>query len=213
MRGDDCGGNGFVPVVPYASYSEYEDMLEGLIVSYEGMVLDAVTPRRVAGWCGYHEGISQGVECHWRVHGNDLFLKFTKGMGYDWCDTMNTMVVHALGTAIRVLIQTLRMRGMEMDGDYDDQEHIRGLLKRETRLAIADRNCSLNNMETFYDRNFQTIWRDEDMKDFDEIPIAQWQAMQLGFCMINHERLGCGSGAGKGLSHDVIKLIMRKFVE
>ena len=22
MRGDDCGGNGFVPVVPYASYDQ-----------------------------------------------------------------------------------------------------------------------------------------------------------------------------------------------
>ena len=191
-------------------------MLESLIVAYEAMVLGAVTPRRVAGWCGYHDGISQGVEGHWIQHGHDLFLKFTKGMGYDWCDAMNTMVIHALGTAVRVLIQALRMSGMEMDGDDDDQENIRRLLKRETRLAIADRNRSPNNMDTFEDRNFHHAWRYDDEglpEDYDNIPIAQWQAMQLGFCMINHERLGCGSGAGKGLGCDVIKLILLKVLE
>lgn len=216
MPGDDCGANGFVPVVPYASYSEYEEMLESLIVAYERMVVDAVTPRRVAGWCGYHDGISQGVAGHWIQHGHDLFLKFTKGMGYDWCDAMNTMVIHALGTAVRVLIQALRMSGMEMDGDDDDQENIRRLLKRETRLAIADRNRSPNNMDTFEERNFHHVWRYDDEglpEDYDNIPIAQWQAMQLGFCMINHERLGCGSGAGKGLGCDVIKLILLKVLE
>ena len=213
MPGDDCGGNGFVPVVPYASYSEYEEMLESLIVAYEAMVLGAVTPRRVASWCGYWEGTSPSCEGHWQEHGHELFLKFTKGLGDDWCDTMNTMVVHALGTAVRVLIQTLRMRGMEMDGDYDDQEHIRGLLKRETRLAIADEGEAFNHMYTFEDRNFRSIWGDDDTDECAKIPIAQWQAMQLGFCMINHERLGCGSGAGKGLGCDVIKLILLKVLE
>ena len=192
-------------------------MLESLIVAYEEMVLGAVTPRRVAGWCRYHEGISPSCEGDWQEHGHELFLKFTKGLGIDWCFTMSTMVAHALGTAVRVLIQTLRMRGMEMDGNYDDQEHIRGLLKRETRLAIFDGGRAPAHMYLFMERNFHHVWRYDDeglFEDYDNIPIAQWQAMQLGFCMINHERLGCGSGgAGKGLGCDVIKLILLKVLE
>ena len=46
----------------------------------------------------------------------------------------------------------------------------------------------------------------------DEIPIARWHGMQLGFCMINHDRLG-GGAAGKGLSCDVVKLILLKVLE
>ena len=214
MPGDDCGGNGFVPVVPYASYSEYEEMLESLIVAYEAMVLGAVNPQCVRGWCRLWKGIDPCVELEWLRNGQELFLQFTKGLGYDWCDTMNTMVVHALCTTVRVMIQTCSMMGgVDMDGDYEDQDHIRGLLKRETRRAIADADRSPNNMDTFEERNFHKIWKDDDIEDYDNIPIAQWQAMQLGFCMINHERLGCGSGAGKGLGCDVIKLILLKVLE
>ena len=165
MPGDDCGGNGFVPVVPYASYSEYEEMLESLIVAYEAMVVDAFSGRD-ACWSRYSEAISRDIEEYWWKHGRELFLKFTKGMGDDWCDTMNTMVVHVLGTAIRVLIQTLKMKGMKMDDYYEDREHIRGLLKRETRLAIFD------NMGLFKEYNFLVIWKNGDMGDYDRIPIA-----------------------------------------
>jgi hypothetical protein len=207
--------NGFVPVVPFSSYSEYEEMLEHLITEYESMAVDAVTPGGVAGWCGCWGGISPSCEGHWQEHGHELFMKFSKGMGSDWCDTMNTMVVHTLGTAVRVMIQTRRMSAMEMDGDLEDQEQIRALLKRETRRAIADQYQAPNNIYLFEERNFQKIWRYDDKEnpeDYDEIPIAQWQAMQLSFCMINHDSLGRG-GAGRVLSCDTIKLILMKVLE
>ena len=217
MLGGDCGGNGFVPVVPYSSYSEYEEMLEDLIVAYEDMVVDAVTPRSSVLWCRVFLGVSHGAEMHWLEHGHKLFLKFTKGLGDEWCGMMNTVVVHALCTAARVLIETYKTVGVRsMDGSYEDQELIRGLLRRETRCAISGRNCSPNNMYSFEDRNFHKIWHSEEGEDglfeADEIPIAQWQAMQLGFCMINHDRLGCAA-AGKGLSCDVVKLILLKVLE
>ena len=221
MSGGNCGGNGFVPVVPYSSYSEYEEMLEGLIVADEEMVVNVVTPRRVSCWCQYHEGISQGVEAHWFRYGHELFLKFTKGLGYDWCGMMNTMVIHALCTAVRVLIETYRTIGVRsMDGSYEDQELIRGLLRRETRRAIVDRwRSSANNMYLFRRSNFHKIWHswyswcgEDELFGFDEIPVAQWQDMQLAFCMINLERLGC-CAAGKGLGCDMIRVILAKVLE
>ena len=204
-------------MVPYSSYSEYEEMLEDLITSYEGMVLRAVNPQTVMGWCRLHGGVGPLLEMTWLQDGDELFLKFVKGVGSDWCDTMSTMVVHALSTAVRVMIETRGMMdGMGMDGGYEDQAQMRGLLKREIRRAIADRDRGPNNMCLFENRNFQKIWRSEcgedGLFDCDKIPIAQWQAMQLGFCMINHERLG-GSGAGKALSYDVIKLILLRVIE
>ena len=218
MLGGDCGGNGFVPVVPYSSYSEYEEMLGNLVVAYEAMAVDAVTPRRAVVWCGYFEGVGHGAEVHWLEHGHELFLKFTKGLGDEWCGMMNTVVVHALCTAVRVLIETYRTVGVRtMDGSYEDQELIRGLLRRETRRAIVDRwRPSANNMYLFRRSNFHKIWHsvcgEDELFGFDEIPVAQWQAMQLGFCMINHDRLGCAA-AGNGLSCDVVKLILLKVLE
>ena len=218
MSGANCGGNGFVPVVPYSSYDEFEEMLHCLIVAYEEMVVDAVTPRRAVVWCGYFEGVSHGAEVHWLEHGLVLFLKFTKGLGYDWCDMMNTLVVHALCTAVRVLIETYRTIGVRsMDGSYEDQELIRGLLRRETRRAIVDRwRPSANNMYLFRRSNFHKIWHcecgEDELFGFDEIPVAQWQDMQLAFCMINHEQLGC-CAAGKGLGCDMIRVILAKVLE
>jgi hypothetical protein len=206
---------GFVPVVPFTSYNEYEEMLECLIIEYEDMVLHAVTPRRVACWCGFWQGLSSGVEAHWELYGLDIFLKFTKGLGSDWCYTMNIMVVHALGTAVRIMIQTRMQLGVPMDSDFETHEMIRGLLRCETRRAIAHPYRSPNNMDLFETRNFQKIWKWNDEEDYDEIPIAQWQKMQLAFCMINHGRLGGGLGnsAGKRLGCDMIKLILFKVLE
>ena len=213
MSGANCGGNGFVPVVPYSSYDEFEEMLEGLIVAYDRMVSRAVNPQCVMGWCRLWKGIDPCVEIDWLRDGYELFLQFTKGLGDDWCDTMNTMVVHALCTAVRVMIQTCSMMGgVDMDGDYDDQAQIRGLLKCETRRAIADRDRSPNNMSSFEDRNFNKIWKDDDIDYYDMIPVAQWHEMQLSFCMMNHERLGSGA-AGKGLGCDMIRVILAKVLE
>ncbi len=187
-------------------------MLECLIVEYEDMVVGAVTPRHFSSFCEFHEGISWGVESHWLMHGHELFLKLTNSLGRDWCDTMNTMVVHALGTAVRVMIQTRRLMGQAMDGIFADQEVIRELLRFETRRAISNQDRSPTNMCLFEERNFQNIWRCEDEEDYDKIPIAQWREMQLAFCMINHGRLG-SNASGRVLGCDVIKLILTQVME
>jgi hypothetical protein len=202
----------FVPQVPFASFEEYEEMLERLISSYECMVLHSFNTCNVARWCQYNEELSSGCRDHWQEHGHELFLQFTKGLGSDWCETVNTMVVHSINAAVRATIQSRKLMGEPMDGGLDDQALLRELLKNETRYAIADRECYPNNMYCFEQRNFQNVWKHDDNYDYDCLPIAQLQALQLAFCMLSHGRLG-GGGAGRDLSSDVIKLILMKMLE
>ena len=202
----------FIPQVPFASYEEYEEMLKSLISGYECMVLQSFNTCNVARWCQFHEGLSAGCKDHWLEHGRVLFLQITKGLGSDWCETVNTMAVHAINAAVRATISTRQLMGAPMDGGLDDQALLRELLKNETRHAIANREWYPDNMYLFEQRNFQTLWKHDDWYSCYILPIGQLQALQLAFCMLNHGRLG-GGGAGRGLSGDVIKLILMKMLE
>lgn len=184
-------------------------MLERLISSYECMVLHSFNTCNVARWCQFHEEISSECRDHWQEHGHELFLQFTKGLGHDWCFTVNTMVVHSINAAVRATITARQLMGAPMGGGFDDQALLRELLKNETRYAIAHREWYPDNLHFFEQRNFQTIWGHDDWYI---LPIAQLQSMQLAFCMLNHGRLG-GGGAGRDLSSDVIKLILMKMLE
>ena len=62
---------------------------------------------------------------------------------------MNTMVVHALDTSVRVLVQTRTQMQRPMSGNIQDKHDISALLKREVGLAIADPLSSPNNMYDF----------------------------------------------------------------
>ena len=205
----------FVPVVPFASYSEYEDMLDSLIREYQAMVVrDA---ERTTLWCDMMGGgVEWIVRSRWLEQGGDLFLKFTKGQGKEWCATMNTMVVHALHTALRVLVQTrrwmLRPLRQPLTANLYDKIIVTDLLKRETEYAITDRRESPNNMYDFDCQNFRFILDDNDESGGDFLPVGQVQAMNLAFAMLGHPRLGCAA-AGRILGYDTIKLVLAQFSE
>jgi hypothetical protein len=94
----------FPPVVPFASFSEYEAMLDCLIQEYQAMLIHA--SERTTLWFNIYQGVEWIVRSHWLEQGELLFLKFTKGQGKEWCKTVNKMVVHSLHAAVRVLVQT-----------------------------------------------------------------------------------------------------------
>lgn len=197
----------FVPVVPFASYSEYEDMLASLIHEYQAMVVrDA---ERTILW---GDTMGAWVRSRWLELGEELFLKFTKGQGKEWCATMNTMVVHALHTAVRVLVQTRRLMNRPLSPSLSsnlwDKIIVTDLLKRETEYAIADRRESPNNMYDFECQNFRFILDDNDGGDY--LPVGQVQAMNLAFTMLAHPRLG-RAAAGRILGYDTIKLVLGQF--
>jgi hypothetical protein len=202
----------FVPVVPFASYSEYEDMLSSLIHEYQAMVVrDA---ERTTRWCQMMGGVEWIVRSRWLYQGEELFLKFTKGLGKEWCTTMNTMVVHALHTAVRVLVQTRKQMNRPMSpspsSNLWDKLIVSDLLRRETEHAISDDDS--NNMDDFRRRNLRFILDDNDEEGGEFLTVGQVQDMNLAFAMLGHPRLGCAA-AGSILGYDTIKLVLAKFCE
>ena len=200
----------FPPVVPFASFSEYEEMLDCLIREYQGMVVQA--SERTTQWYHIYEGVEWIVRFGWLEHGELLFLRFTKGLGKEWCRTMNRMVVHSLHTAVRVLVQTRKQVNKPLSRTAQDNLIVAALLKQETALAIADRCSSDNNMYEFECQNFRFIRDDNNEDGGDFLTVGQVQAMTLAFAMLSHPRLGCAA-AGKTLGYDIIKLVLSKFSE
>jgi hypothetical protein len=203
----------FPPVVPFASYSEYEHMLDCLIQEYQTMVVD--TLERTARGFHYHEGLGWTVRVHWLEQGKQLFMKFTKGRGKEWCSTVNTMVVHSLHTAVRVLVQTRRQMNKPLSSNLSsnlwDKLIVSDLLKQETELAIANRQEYPNNMYDFDCRNFRFILDDNYEDEWGYyLTVGQVQGMELAFAMISHPRLGCAA-AGRILGYDTIKLVLANF--
>ena len=199
----------FVPVVPFVSYREYEDMLASLIQEYQAMVVH--DSERTTRWGDMMDGVEWIVRLRWLEQGELLFLKLTKGRGKEWCNNMNQMVVHALHTAVRVLVQTRRLMNRPLSpspsSNLWDKLVVSALLKRETEYAIADRRESPNNMYDFECQNFRFILDDNDGGDY--LTVAQVQAMNLAFAMLGHPRLG-RAAAGRILGYDTIKLVLAK---
>jgi hypothetical protein len=156
-------------------------------------------------------GVEWIVRSRWLEQGEELFLKFTKGLGKEWCTTMNTMVVHALHTAVRVLVQTRRLMNRPLSPSLSsnlwDKIIVTDLLKRETEHAISDGDDS-DNMHDFRRQNLRFILDDNDSGDF--LTVGQVQAMNLAFAMLGHPRLGCAA-AGRVLGYDTIKLVLAQF--
>jgi hypothetical protein len=198
----------FPPVVPFASFSEYEDMLARLIQEYQAMVVQA--SERTTQWYYIYEGVEWIVRSGWLEQGELLFLKFTKGQGKEWCNTMNRMVVHSLHTAVRVLVQTRKQMNKPLSTNARDIFIVAALLKQETEHAIAYRNSSDNNMSEFECQNFRFIRNDNNEDGGEYLTVGQVQAMNLAFTMLSHPRLGCAA-AGRILGYDTIKLVLAKF--
>ena len=200
----------FPPVVSFASFSEYEDMLARLIQEYQAMVVH--DSERTAQWCQMMGGVEWIVRSRWLEQGEQLFLKFAKGQGKEWCNIMNQLVVHALHTAVRVLVQTRKQMNRPMSpspsSNLWDKLIVSDLLRRETEHAISDNES--NNMDDFRRRNLRFIPDDNDGGEY--LTVGQVQAINLAFAMLSHHRLGCAA-VGRILGYDTIKLVLAKFSE
>jgi hypothetical protein len=199
-----------IPIVPYESYEEYEALLKSLVEEYQDMVAEGVRLARMERWCRWHEGLSFEVQSHWGHHGIDLFLKLTKGQGKEWCDTMSTMVLQALDTAVRVMVMTREEMGIPMLGTENDRHRIAALLKRETALFFYN-HVDGSELE---DRNFEAVYLSDYWHNYDDekyrlgkFTIAHIQNMKLAFAMVSHKRLG-DSAAGRVLSCDLMRNIL-----
>jgi len=204
MTQQDC----FIPLVPYESKEEYTTLLYELKNEYNQMVQIGINKACLRGWCLFHHGLSWGVKSHWMEHGTKLFLKLTKGNGIQWCETVNTLVVHSLDTAVRVGIEIFEWHDNSMTGTEEDKKILSKLLEREVSCAIADDNVSPNNMDSFYDENFKcyTMWSCKNDNEVYYYPIQKFKDIQLAFVMGQHGRLGKDSSVSM-LSKEMITLI------
>ena len=213
-----------IPIVPFASYEEYEDLLSSTILDYQAMVLSDVAACHLTDWCRFHGGLGPRVKCRWLHEGVQLFMKLTKGRGEGWCRTMNTMVVHALDTSLRVMVETRNQMYAPMFGNDQDRLDVVRLLGRETALAISDERFNRSsNLSEFRFHNFVLVCRccmhiSDLLQEVDHIPIARAQEMQLAFAMISHPRLGRGVSTttvdfGRCCDDDVIRIILENVFE
>ena len=198
----------FIPLIPYESHEEYEELLLDLKNNYMKMVQKGIDLANLPGWCSYYCGLSLGVRGHWLENGTGLYLKLTKGLGKEWCDTVNTFVVHSLDTALRVMIQTHGILGRNMRGTQNDKTLISLMFKREVPMVIRDDSTDPNLMYSFEHVNFEYImsWDDDMMDDAYYCPRVKFQEMQLSFVMGLHSRLGNNSIV-RILSDEMTKLI------
>ena len=202
-----------IPIVPFESYQEYEESLHELISAYRDMVEVSVLENHDNLSKSYGDySIQWGVKAMWLHKGKELFLVLTKGLGKEWCETMNIMVVHTLEAVLRVFSEVCIKSGLIVRHDQLPQSTVLSLFKREISFAIASVNTSPNNMCLFEELNFQYVhlrspgWEYEGVEG-EHLPTNKVQAMKFAFAMVLHSRLGAASGA-RVLGDDNVKLIL-----
>lgn len=196
---------GFLPIVPYESYVEYKWLLGRLVDEYCAMVREGLHGACIGTWWRLLPGLSFGIWDSWSVHGVDCFLRLTKGRGREWCETMNRLVMHALDTAVRVMVRSHLRLGCRIGATEVDQAFVLDTMLDETRRAISVHEMSSNNMASFADANFRIMvppdfdW-DNACLDPWRVPVGKVWDMKLAFLM--------GGGEATGLGDDLVRLIL-----
>jgi len=209
MTQQDC----FIPLVPYESIEEYEDLLDEFQRDYKEMIKGIIHPSYLGEWC-YIQGLDYDTEEHLMEHGIELFLKLTKGKGVHWCKKMNNMVCCALKTTIRVYVEIRESVGYPMTREFDKNKFILlSLLKKEVSHVIQnDWIYNTENIGGLSVENFKsiTVFSDEHYKKY-YYPIQKFQDMQLAFAMGLHERLGKDSSVNM-LHNEMVPFIFSDII-
>jgi len=208
MTQHDC----LVPIVPYESIEEYEDLLSEFQRDYKEMVKGIIHSSHLGEWC-YIQGLDYDAEEHLMEHGIELFLKLTKGKGVHWCKKMNNMVCCALKTTIRVYVEIRESVGYQMTREFDENKLIlSSLLEKEVSHVIQDDWICTENIGCLRFENFKsiTVFSDENYKKY-YYPIQKFQDMQLAFIMGLHERLGKDSSVNM-LHNEMVPFIFSDII-
>lgn len=199
------GTMGFLPIVPYESYAEYRALLEQLIEEYCAVVERGLRDACIGTWRRLHPGLSYGIWDRWSDKGVELFMALTKGYGRDWCETMNRLVMHALDTTVRVMVQSHLRLGCWIGETEEDRVFVLDTMLYETRRAISVQERSSNNMASFAEANFQImvpsdVDRDNACADEWRVPVGKVWDMKLAFLM--------GGAEATGLGEDMVRLVL-----
>jgi hypothetical protein len=191
-----------IPLVPYTSYKEYEDLRVQVMQDYttlirEGMAMEYIEFNNSQNHMlhlGYI-GLMWEVKHLWVSKGKDIFLKLTKGVGTEWCELVNSFLVHQLDTALRTHMYCKLQ--FPVDGFDTAMQETCDYLLKEANAFIKNRNLNPMGYYSFHFVNFkhyrssndQVNYGETDLGQF-EMPMALFQQIMTAFTMGSHARLG-----------------------
>ena len=227
MFPSDSDGWKTIPLVPYESYHEYQILSEECIHNYCNMVEEVLTklkknstlrPKSVSFY-----GFLWGVKSLWIDEGKMVFLKLTKGMGEEWCETVSVYFADVLDTATRVFIKhDIRFESISFETEFEEfQDEIFDFLRNEIAFHIQNRD-NLNPFDikysfervnfTFYSAiySYHPTENNGGFKNCDKnygmMPIGKFQDIVCAFAMGTHVRLGINSQL-RILDNDILQTI------
>ena len=202
-----------LPLVPYESYSEYKTLLDRAIEEYSKMINhsmgESVGDSTMRPWSVAHCGLPGNVTFPWIADGRDIFLKLTKGEGFEWCELMNSLLVHTLDTAARMFVYSRVIEfGIHHESEFEEGiKVISELLDSEVKRFMHGMeinpmgSLSLRSLNFIFYRNF---YISDDIDGI--IPTGKFQDIMAAFAMGRHPRLGEDGCIGM-LDDDLIKFI------
>lgn len=232
-----------IPLVPYESYHEYQTLLESTRKKYARMiegVLLYVKNSNIHGmtstlmpWSLSHYGFLRSVTKEWIKQGEQVLLRFTKGIGRDWCTTVSINIATRLNTAVRVFVMNSPLfesarTSMAQFEEY--QEEILDFVRDEITHYMSeydlnpyDRGYTLNsvNFVHYVPSNTSTSDPFLILRTMDEnlgmIPVRKFQEIMLAFATgihpCNSETQGAVPGEKKShvrmLTDDLLRIIFR----
>jgi hypothetical protein len=207
-----------VPLVPYESFTEYRALLQLVLGEYSMMVRRGLEIGNMQLWSVARYGLSRGVKRHWQRHGKDIFLKLTKGIGSEWCESVNSFLVTSLDTAARVFVFCRVPFPVTGFGNFSESvDDVFDILCRELCLFLHNWDINPNGRYSFYVANFK-YYRSlseslnahgngesepsDDSSDDHYMPVGKFQDIMAAFAMGGHARLGAGDGCVIGILSD-----------
>lgn len=200
-----------IPFVPYDSFMECRLLLKVVFDEYSSMMWRGLEIGNMQLWSIAAYGLSQGVKRHWMMHGVNIILKLTKGIGREWCESVNLLLVNSLNTAARVFVFSRVPFPVTGFGDFRDYVHdVFDILERELSIVLHSWDIGPFGSYSFYLVNFKyyrsisSDTSDSEDNDLFYMPIGKFQDIMTAFVMGMHQRLGANSECVVGLLNDEI---------
>jgi len=204
-----------VPFVPYESFTEYKSLLKGVVDEYTIMIREVIESGDLRLWSVSRYGLTYEMKQHWNRHGVGMLLRFTKGVGKEWCESVNSFLVNTLDTAARVFVFcSVPFPVVDMGNFRDTIQDVFEILERELCLFMHSWVIHPMGTYSFYLANFvyyQSLSGESNGSVDDDcryMPIGKFQHIMAAFAMGVHPRLGSREDCVVSLLSDEILRII-----
>jgi len=149
-----------IPRVDYNDYAEYDALRKQLQGDYMAMVTEGLELKtgRIGDMLDETGSLTAGMLERWERNGLDLWLRFTKQQGSEWCAMMSKSMALALDTTCFV---TWRL--IEWKKNKYSESKLHGLLHELLMDSIEfflDSDSSIDSGSEFWERNVTELVKD-----------------------------------------------------